>query len=104
MRASVGDEHGPGFRVGEIKSYIHIVWGEFLALVTGQRGPFQKEGPRCKTKEEVGVCMEFRPLGHPNQGDMWLCTSGKKMGDYRKAAKLIFGATTPIPVSSSWYD
>ena len=102
--ASVGDEHVPGFRVGETKSYIHSIWGEFLALVMGQRDPFQKEGPRSKTKEAVGVFMELWPLGPPNQGDMWFCTSGKKKEDYQKSAKLIFGATTPIPVSSIWYD
>ena len=90
--------------MGETKSYIHTIWGEFLALVMGQRGPFQMGCPRSKTKEAVGVCMELWTLGPPNQGDMWFCTSGEQKADYQKAAKLIFGATTPIPVSRRWYD
>ena len=57
--ASVGDQHGPGFIGGERKSYIRLIWGEFLAHVMGNRGPFQKEGPRSRTKEAVGVCMEL---------------------------------------------
>ena len=70
-----------------------------MALVMGQRGPFQKEGPRSRTKEAVYVRMELRPLGPPNQGDMWFCSSGQAKADFLQAAKLIIGATTPIPVS-----
>ena len=69
----------------------------------GQRGPFQKEGPRSKTNEAADVCVELWPLGPPNQGAMWFCSTGKQKADYQKAVKLIFGDTTPIPVSIRRY-
>ena len=101
--AVVRDENGPDYRGGGAKTYIHTIWGKFLALVMGQRGIFQKEGPRSKTRQTVDLCMELRPLGPPNQGDMWFCSTGRQKADYQKAIKLIFGATTPIPVSSRRY-
>ena len=69
----------------------------------GQRGILQKEGPRSKTKQAVDMCMELWPLGPPNHGDIWFCSTGGRKTDYEKAIKLIFGDTTPIPVSSRRY-
>ena len=55
----------------------------------GQRGILQKEGPRSKTKQAVDMCMGLWPMGPPNEGDIWFCSTGKQKTDYQKAIKRI---------------
>ena len=46
---------------GDTPSYVILIWREFLALVMGHRGPYQKEGPGSKSKQMAESSIKSPP-------------------------------------------
>ena len=70
-------EARPGIGVSEEMGSIRDIWRIFAKLVTGQRGPFAREGVHAKQKELPDRRFDLRPLGPPKNGDLWHCTHGR---------------------------
>ena len=98
----IGDQ--PGERPAGGRQAIRDMWTLFVKLVTGQRGPFSRNGAREKAVELAGMRADLWPLGPPKHGELWYCTAGKTRSDYATALYDLFAYTVPVPVSSRWYD
>ena len=77
----------------------HDIW-----LITGQLGPFSKDGVQNKAGETAELCCRLWPTGPPSMNEVWYAPTDVSSSQYVDALERLFSRTAPIPIISRFYD